>query len=99
MSLSPYIDMIIHRRGITPAFPLPSFAKLIGANDSDFSRVNWRNGRSTDSYCLGRPKKEGCLLGVKRKAVHIPSGKALGWIIRMNGELITMIDSQNNKLA
>ena len=83
---------------LTPAFPLPSFVKLIGANDSDFSRVNWRNGRSTDAWNLGCPVQEGCFLGVKRKAIHLPSGKALGWIIRVNGECVAMIDSQNNKL-
>lgn len=82
----------------TPAFLLPSFTKLIKANEDDFLRINWRNGRSNDLRYLGRPIKEGCLLGVKRTAVCMPDDKKLAWIIRINGETVTMVDSQNNLL-
>lgn len=82
----------------TPAFPLPDFKRLIKAQADDFLRENWRNGKSNDVYFLGRPVQEGCLLAVKRDAVNLPEGKKLAWIIQMNGELITVVDSQNNQL-
>jgi len=83
----------------TPAFPLPTFTELISARESDFLRVNWRNGRSSNVCCLGRPMQEGCFLAVKRTAVQLPDGKKLAWILRVNGEIVTMVDSQNNKLV
>ncbi len=82
----------------TPAVPLSSFTELIKASKSDFLRINWRDGRSNDLRYLGRPMKEGCLLAVKRTAVCMPDEKKLAWIIRMNGETVTMVDSQNNPL-
>ena len=82
----------------TPAFPLPTFTELIKARESDFFRVNWRNGRSSAARYRGRPVQEGCLLAVKRTAVNLPEGKKLAWIIRVNGETLTMIDSRNNPL-
>jgi hypothetical protein len=82
----------------TPGFPLPIFKELIKAQDSDFYRVNWRNGRSNDVSYFGRPVQEGCLLAVKRATVQIPEGKKLAWIVRMNGKIVTVVDSQNNKL-
>ena len=83
----------------TPAFPLPTFTELIKANECDFFRVNWRNGRSSDVRYWGRPVQEGCLLAVKRTAVRLPDGKKLAWILRVNGETVTMVDSQNNQLV
>jgi hypothetical protein len=71
---------------------------LIKANEDDFLRINWRNGRSNDLRYLGRPMKEGCLLAVKRMAVCMPDDKKMAWIIRINGETVTMVDSQNNPL-
>lgn len=82
----------------TPAFPLPTFTKLIKATEVDFSRVNWRNGRLSDVRHWGRPVQEGCLLAIKRDAVRMPDGKKLAWIIRVGGETVTMVDSQNNQL-
>ncbi len=82
----------------TPGFPLPIFKKLIRAQDSDFFRVNWRNGKLSEMHYCGCPVQEGCLLAVKRTAVILPDGKKLAWIIRMNGEVITIIDSKKNKL-
>ncbi|MBT3258726.1 MAG: hypothetical protein HN366_20020 [Deltaproteobacteria bacterium] len=83
----------------TPAFPLQTFAELIGARDSDFFRVSWRNGRTGDVSNCGRPVQEGCLLAVKRTAVRLPSDKKLAWILKVDGETVTMVDSQNNLLV
>lgn len=82
----------------TPAFPLPTFTELIEAKESDFCRVNWRNGRSSSVSYFGRPVQEGCLLAVKRAAVRLPDDKKLAWIVFVNGETIAMVDSQNNQL-
>ena len=82
----------------TPAFPLPTFKELIKARESDFFRVNWRNGRSSAARYRGCPMEEGCLLAVKRTAVNLPEDKKLAWIIRVNGKTVTMIDSRNNPL-
>jgi hypothetical protein len=84
---------------LTPAFPLSAFKDLIKAKESDFSRINWRNGRSCDVRYCGRPVQEGCLLAVKRTAVHLPEGRKLAWIISINGEFSCMIDEQNNQLV
>lgn len=83
----------------TPAFPLPTFTALIKAKTSDFFRVNWRNGRSSDVRYCGRPVQEGCLLAVKRTAVNLPDGKKLAWILRVNGNTVTMVDLQDNRLV
>jgi len=82
----------------TPAFPLPTFTALINARESDYLRVNWRNGRSLDVSYSGRPVQEGCLLAVRRTAVHLPDEKKLAWILRVNGKTVTMVDLQNNLL-
>jgi hypothetical protein len=82
----------------TPGFPLPIFKDLIKAKDTDFYRVNWRNGRSDDFRFFARPVQEGCLLAVKRNAVKLPDGKKLAWLIRWDGEIVTVVDSKNNKL-
>lgn len=83
----------------TPAFHLPTFMALIKAKECDFIRINWRNGRSSDMWNLGRPVREGCLLAVKRTAVRLPEGKKMAWILLVNEELVAMVDSQNNKLV
>lgn len=82
----------------TSAVSLPSFTEMIGAKESDYQRVNWRNGRSSEMRYFGRPIQEGCLLAVKRSAVQLPDGKKLAWIIRKDGKVVTMVDSQNNRL-
>lgn len=82
----------------TPAFPLPIFTELSKARESDFLRINWRNGRSSDVRNFGLPVKEGCLLAVKRTAVRLPAGMELAWILRKNGKTVTIVDSQNNQL-
>ena len=83
----------------TPAVPLPSFTEKIGAKGSDYQRINWRNGRSSEMHYFGRPIREGCLLAVKRSAVRLPEGKKLAWIIRKDGEVVSMVDTQNNRLV
>lgn len=83
----------------TPGFPLPIFKELIKAKDNDFFRVNWRNGKSNEVYSCGRPVQEGCLLAIKRSAVQLPKDQKLVWILRVNKEIVTVVDSQNNKLV
>ena len=82
----------------TPAFPLSMFMDMIKAKGDDFFRVNWRNGRSSDVHDCGRPLREGCMLAVKRTAVHLPDGKKLAWILKVNGETAAIVDLQNNQL-
>jgi hypothetical protein len=83
----------------TPALPLQTFTELINAKEGDYLRVNWRNGRSSDMRYWGLPLQEGCLLAVKRTAVCLPEGNKMAWIIRVDGEIVTMIDLQNNQLV
>ena len=82
----------------TPAFPLPTFTDLIKAKSSDFFRINWRNGRSSDVRHFGRPLQEGCMLAVKRTAVRLPDGKKLAWILRLNGKTAAVVDLENAQL-
>lgn len=83
----------------TPAVPSISFTEKIGAKESDYQRINWRNGRSSDMRYFGRPIQEGCLLAVRRSAVRLSEGEKLAWIIRKDGKVITMVDCQNNSLV
>jgi len=76
----------------TPGYPAPSFAERIGAGPDDFLRVNWRAGRSPEDG--GYPNKEGCLLAVKRSAVHLPEGTKLAWLVRVDGELVELVDER-----
>jgi hypothetical protein len=82
----------------TPSIPSPTFKSLIGSNDSDFKRFNWRGGRSDAADSLGCPINEGCVLAVKKGAVKLPEGKKLAWIISLNGEAGLMVDAGNNRL-
>jgi hypothetical protein len=82
----------------TPAFPLSMFMDMIKAKSGDFFRVNWRNGRSSDVHDCGRPFREGCMLAVKRTAVHLPDGNKLAWILKVNGDTVAIVDLQNNQL-
>ena len=82
----------------TPAFPLPDFTELIKADKSDYLRVNWRNGRSANVSCCGRPTYEGCMLAVKRAAVRLPNNMKLAWIIYVNGKPGAIVDLHNHQL-
>ncbi len=84
---------------MTPGQPLAQFAKLVGAPDEAFFRCNWRTGRRNGTRRLGRPVREGCLLSVKRSAVKLPASQKLAWMVRFNGELIAMVDEQNNQCS
>jgi hypothetical protein len=83
----------------TPAIPLTNFVKMCGATTEDFSRATWRTGRANDVLFNGLPFYEGCMLLVRKEAVKLPPGKKLAWIIRINGDLAAMVDSENRKLA
>jgi len=71
----------------TPGIPTDNFMKLIKANDNDFFRVNWSNGRSQTKKRHGRAMNEGCLLAVKRGAVRLPPGFGLSWYVFVEGKL------------
>lgn len=83
----------------TPPYPLQSFKDLTGAKESDFYRVTWKNSRTNDFRFNGLPLQEGCLLAILKKAVCLPDGKQLAWLIFENSKLITIIDSQNRTLV
>ena len=75
----------------TPAIPTDSFKRLINALDSDFVRKNWKNGKYER---FGSPMSEGCLLAVKRNALHLKSGWGLAWIFRINGQTVNIISKR-----
>lgn len=82
----------------TPATPLPFFQKLIGAKNDDFVRQNWQYGRRNEVRGFGQPERGGCSLSVSRKALKIPSGFKLVWIVWMDGKVVTVVDERNNRL-
>ncbi len=82
----------------TPAIPLPFFQMLVGAKDEDFVRQNWRYSRRNKIRGFGQPEREGCSLRVARKALMIPSGFKLTWIVWLNGEVAAFVDEYNNSL-
>jgi hypothetical protein len=82
----------------TPAIPLPFFQNLVGAKDEDFVRQNWRYGRRNEVRGFGQPEREGCSLSVPRKALKIPSGFKLAWLVWLDGEVVAFVDEKNNRL-
>lgn len=82
----------------TPATPLPFFQNLVGAKDEDFVRYNWRYGRRNEIRGFGKPERVGCSLSVQRKALKIPSGFKLAWLVLIDGKPVTFIDERNNRL-
>lgn len=82
----------------TPAFAWPPFIELIKAEGRDFTRINWREGRSHKVQDAGRPEREGCLLAVKRSALTLPAGMKLVWIISLDNESVTVVDSTGKSL-
>jgi len=81
----------------TPANPLSFFQHLVGAKIEDFVRCNWRYGRRSQVGQLGLPENEGCSLSVPRKALKIPSGLKLVWLIKLDGEVVALVDERNNR--
>lgn len=81
----------------TPAIPLSFFQHLVGAKTEDFVRHNWRYGRRSQIGQLGLPKNEGCSLSVPRKALKIPSGLKLVWLIKLDDEVVALVDERNNR--
>ncbi len=76
----------------TPAYPQPGFIKLLGASGTDFSRKNWKQGRSHAEGSLGLPLSEGSMLTVKRSAVQrLRAGWGLSWLVFANGKLFASI--------
>ena len=82
----------------TPATPLPFFQNLVEAKDEDFVRQNWRYGRRNEIRGFGQPERGGCLLSVPRKALRVPPGFKLAWLVWIDRKLVTFIDERNNRL-
>jgi hypothetical protein len=82
----------------TPAIPLPFFQMLVGAKDEDFVRQNWRYSRRNKVRGFGQPEREGCSLSVSRKALSIPAGFKLAWIVWLNGNVAAFVDEHNNSM-
>jgi hypothetical protein len=82
----------------TPAVPLQSFMSQVGTETSDFRRVAWQSGRSSEHSNAGRPGSEGCLLAVRRNCLKIPNEKKLAWILWANGKPVGMFDSESRRL-
>jgi hypothetical protein len=82
----------------TPAISLPFFQTLVGAKNDDFVRKNWRYGRRNKFRGFGQPERSGCSLSVSRKALKIPSGFKLVWIVWMDGKVVTVVDERNIRL-
>ncbi|WP_350602931.1 AVAST type 1 anti-phage system protease Avs1b [Pseudoalteromonas sp. SMN1298-MNA-CIBAN-0114] len=72
----------------TPAIPTKAFVKMINAQDCDFIRSNWKEGRSSNQNTLGEPNIEGCSLEIKREKLRLPNGFNLAWVFKVNGEVI-----------
>lgn len=72
----------------TPAIPTKAFVKMINAQDCDFIRSNWKEGRSSNYECIGQPNIEGCSLEIKREKLRLPNGFNLAWVFKVNGEVI-----------
>jgi len=82
----------------TPAVPLPKFAAWVKAEPADFISESWRGPRDDEFERSGQPVQEGCLLKMSRRVV-LPPGKKLAWLIKFQGQLITLVDEENNQLA
>ena len=82
----------------TPAVPLPGFAKLVGAFDSDFVRETWRYSRQHELKRFGSVIQEGSILMIKSSGCKMPPGKKLAWLIWVDERLGGMVDEQNNQL-
>jgi hypothetical protein len=82
----------------TPAIPLAFFQKLVGANDSDFVRDNWRYGRRNEVVGFGHPERAGCALSIPRKALKVPHRFKLAWLIWIDSKIVAFVDEQNNRL-
>lgn len=82
----------------TPATPLPFFQTLVGAKNDDFVRQNWCYSRRNEVRGFGLHERRGCSLSISRKALKIPSGLKLVWIVWMDGNVVTVVDEHNNQL-
>lgn len=79
----------------TPAIPTKSFVKLISAQEGNFIRSNWKDGRSCHSQGLGRPNAEGCLLAIKRSRLHLPADYKLAWVFKVNGKITSILNGMD----
>ena len=89
---------VVFLDSFTPAIPLPFFQNLVGASGKDFIRQNWRYGRQNEVGGMGLPERTGCTLSIPRKAIKIPSGFKLAWMVWVNGKIVAFVDERNNRL-
>ena len=83
----------------TPSVPLPFFKMLVGATEEDYVRQTWRWSRRNKLRGFGQPEREGCSLSVARKALTIPSGFKLTWVVWLDGEVVAFVDENNHSLT
>lgn len=82
----------------TPAVPSPSFMSSVGAVGADIVQKNWRHGRSFEVREVGKPVCEGCMLGIRKAAIKLPSGSSLVWTVMVDQEPVLVIDNNLKKL-
>jgi hypothetical protein len=83
----------------TPPIPLPSFRTVVGAEHAQFVQQCWRHSRRNDVRRFGQPLREGCALSIDRRALKIPTGFKLAWIVWLNEDVVAFVDENNNRLT
>lgn len=81
-----------------PAVPSPSFMSIVGAAGSAIIQKIWRNGRSFEVQDVGKPENEGCMLGIRKEAVKLPTGSSLVWTVMVDHKPVLVIDHNLNRL-
>ena len=75
---------------LTPAIPTPQFLHFAGVTTGGIVRYHWRDGSTVESVASSR-RYEAALLAIRRDALQLPSGWCLGWTLRVNGNLRTIL--------
>lgn len=75
---------------ITPAIPTPRFVHLEGVKAGGIVRYHWRDGSTVEGVASSR-RYEAALLAIRRDALQLPSGWSLGWTLRVDGNLRTIL--------
>jgi hypothetical protein len=83
---------------IAASEPSDAFLQSAGANESDCTRMNWREGRSIEFDHFGQPTAEGSLLSIRESAIKLPQNMELAWIICVNGDAQIVVDSASRIL-
>ncbi|ERK06189.1 hypothetical protein L579_2649 [Pantoea sp. AS-PWVM4] len=72
--------------GCTPALVSPAFMERVGANPSDFTRRQWRSGRSMHKNRWGQPLTRGSMLTMNKR-LKFPAGLGLAWQVKIDGTI------------